>query len=70
MLQRFFIFLIAVYQCALSPLLGQHCRFLPTCSAYTKEAILRYGVIKGMYLGIKRLLRCHPFHPGGFDPVP
>jgi putative membrane protein insertion efficiency factor len=70
MLQRFFILLIAFYQCALSPFWGQHCLVLPTCSAYTKEAILRYGVIKGVYLGIKRLLRCHPFHPGGFDPVP
>ncbi len=62
--------MITIYQYALSPLFGQHCRFMPTCSAYAKEAIVRYGAAKGIYLGLRRLLRCHPFHPGGFDPVP
>ncbi len=62
--------LIRLYQVTLSPLLGRACRFYPTCSAYTYEAISRYGVLKGSYLGARRLLRCHPFHAGGVDPVP
>lgn len=70
MLQRLCICMITIYQYAFSPLFGQHCRFMPTCSAYTKEAIVRHGAAKGIYLGLRRLLRCHPFHPGGFDPVP
>ena len=62
--------LIRLYQLTLSPLLGRACRYHPTCSAYTHEAITRYGVLKGSYLGARRLLRCHPFHAGGVDPVP
>jgi len=62
--------LIRLYQITLSPLLGRACRYHPTCSAYTYEAITRYGVLKGSYLGARRLLRCHPFHAGGVDPVP
>ena len=62
--------LIRLYQLTLSPLLGRACRYYPTCSAYTYEAITRYGVLKGSYLGARRLLRCHPFHAGGVDPVP
>jgi putative membrane protein insertion efficiency factor len=62
--------LIRLYQRTLSPLLGSHCRFHPTCSAYTAEAISRHGFFKGVYLGLRRLLRCHPLHAGGFDPVP
>ncbi len=62
--------LIRLYQLTLSPLLGRACRYSPTCSAYTYEAISRYGVLKGSYLGARRLLRCHPFHAGGVDPVP
>ncbi len=58
------------YQIALSPLLGPMCRFEPTCSRYTAEAVERHGVLRGLVLGVRRLLRCHPFHPGGFDPVP
>jgi hypothetical protein len=64
------LFLVKAYQAVLSPLLGKHCRFEPTCSAYTYEAIQRYGLLRGTGLGIRRLLRCHPFHEGGIDPVP
>jgi hypothetical protein len=64
------LFLIRGYKSVLSPVLGQHCRFHPTCSMYTYKAIEKYGLLKGMILGTKRLLRCHPFHPGGVDPVP
>jgi putative membrane protein insertion efficiency factor len=64
------LFLIRCYQLLLSPLLGRHCRFYPTCSVYTYEAIKKYGLLKGIFLGSKRLLKCHPFHPGGVDFVP
>jgi hypothetical protein len=62
--------LIQAYRLLLSPLLGHHCRFYPTCSVYTYDAIEKYGFFKGIFLGSKRLLKCHPFHPGGVDPVP
>jgi putative membrane protein insertion efficiency factor len=58
------------YQLVLSPVLGPACRFYPSCSEYTFQAIERYGLLKGFQLGVRRLLRCHPFHPGGFDPLP
>jgi putative membrane protein insertion efficiency factor len=61
---------IRLYQRFLSPLLGKNCRFVPTCSAYTFEAIERYGFMEGILLGAKRILRCGPWSPGGFDPVP
>jgi uncharacterized protein len=64
------LFLIRAYQVTLSPLLGNRCRYYPTCSAYTSEAIAKYGFLKGTALGTRRLLRCHPFHEGGIDPVP
>jgi putative membrane protein insertion efficiency factor len=64
------LILIDAYRLVLSPFFGGQCRYAPSCSAYTREAIERYGTIKGISLGIKRLLRCHPFHRGGFDPVP
>ena len=64
------LFLIKIYQKAISPLLGNHCRFYPTCSAYSCEAIKKHGAAKGLFLSAKRLAKCHPFHPGGVDPVP
>lgn len=54
----------------ISPLLGRHCRFFPSCSSYTYEAIKKHGLLKGVFLGGKRLLKCHPFHPGGVDLIP
>lgn len=62
--------LIKFYQDGISPLLGPRCRFTPTCSNYTYEAIIEHGIIKGTFLGIKRILRCNPFFKGGYDPVP
>ena len=65
-----FVFLISVYQKLISPLFVPTCRFVPTCSQYAKEVLLKYGLFKGFYLSSIRLLKCHPFHPGGPDPVP
>lgn len=67
---RCVIAIIDFYRYFLSPLLGKSCRFHPTCSAYGRQAILRFGVIKGCWMTIKRLGRCHPWHEGGYDPVP
>jgi uncharacterized protein len=67
---RLFILIIRTYQYFISPALGPHCRFEPTCSHYMVEAIERHGPIRGLILGIRRISRCHPWHPGGFDPVP
>jgi len=68
-MRRLCLFLLRCYQRGVSPYLGSRCRFYPSCSSYTYEAIERYGVVRGCWLGIRRLLRCHPFHPGGYDPV-
>jgi putative membrane protein insertion efficiency factor len=62
--------LIRLYQLTLSPLLPPSCRFEPSCSHYSYDAIKRFGFVKGGWLSIKRISRCHPFHPGGYDPVP
>jgi putative membrane protein insertion efficiency factor len=62
--------LVQVYRVTLSPLLGPACRFEPSCSAYALEALERHGARRGAWLGLRRVLRCHPFHPAGFDPVP
>ena len=62
--------LIRGYQRFISPLIGPHCIYTPTCSAYALEAIGKYGALKGTWLAAKRIARCHPFHEGGYDPVP
>lgn len=64
------LLLIRFYQRGISPMLGSNCRFIPTCSQYTYEAIQIHGFLKGTLLGIKRILKCHPFHPIMYDPVP
>jgi putative membrane protein insertion efficiency factor len=64
------IFLVKSYRWLLSPLIGPTCRFYPSCSAYSLEALQRFGAMKGTWLTLRRLARCHPWHPGGFDPVP
>lgn len=69
-MKKLFLGAIYLYQNFISPLTPPTCRFYPTCSAYTKEAIEVYGAFKGSWLGIKRILKCHPLHKGGFDPVP
>jgi len=70
MAKKILISLIKFYQLFISALLGQRCRFYPTCSQYTIEAIETHGVFKGSYLAVKRIGKCHPFHPGGVDMVP
>ena len=62
--------LIRLYQWTLSPLLGPTCRFYPSCSNYALEALQRYGFLRGSWLAVRRIGRCHPWHPGGIDPVP
>jgi putative membrane protein insertion efficiency factor len=64
------MFLIRMYKKFISPALPPSCRFYPTCSEYTYQAVEKYGVLKGSWLGVRRLARCHPWHPGGYDPVP
>jgi putative membrane protein insertion efficiency factor len=70
MLTKFLVFLIRAYQYAISPMLGNRCRFAPSCSAYAEEAITRHGLVTGAWLAVRRVARCHPWNPGGFDPVP
>ncbi len=69
-MKKIVISLIKFYQKFISPLFPPTCRFHPTCSQYTVEAVERFGVIKGLYLGLRRILRCNPLNPGGYDPVP
>ena len=66
--RRLLIGMVRFYQRAISPLLGSNCRFSPTCSQYAIEAIEKYGVIRGIWKSVKRIARCHPFSPGGYDP--
>ena len=65
-----FLMLIRVYQLAISPMLGNRCRFHPSCSDYSMDALRRHGLLKGLWLSARRVGRCHPWHPGGYDPVP
>ncbi|NLN19172.1 MAG: membrane protein insertion efficiency factor YidD [Firmicutes bacterium] len=69
MVDRLLLTLIAWYQKAISPLLPRSCRFYPTCSAYAAEAIREYGACRGICMALRRISRCHPWHPGGYDPV-
>jgi putative membrane protein insertion efficiency factor len=68
--RQMLLWLIRGYQLLLSPLIGPRCRFYPSCSCYAHTAIERYGALRGSWLGLRRLLRCHPFNTGGYDPVP
>lgn len=70
MLKRMTLLFLKFYKIFISPILGSNCRFYPTCSTYTYQAIERHGLIKGFFLGLKRVLKCNPFHPGGIDEVP
>ncbi|MDR3569317.1 MAG: membrane protein insertion efficiency factor YidD [Syntrophobacteraceae bacterium] len=70
MIRWIFLGLIRTYQIMISPLFPQACRFSPSCSRYAYDAIEIHGVPRGIYLGLRRVLRCHPFSPGGYDPVP
>jgi putative membrane protein insertion efficiency factor len=69
-MRQFLRTLIRVYRYCISPLLGPSCRFYPSCSCYADEAIQQHGALRGSYLAVRRILRCHPWHPGGYDPVP
>jgi putative membrane protein insertion efficiency factor len=68
-LEKLLVILVRIYQIFISPFIGPGCRFYPTCSEYTITAVQRYGPFKGTFLGVKRILRCNPWNPGGYDPV-
>ena len=69
MIKKIILFLIWFYQKAISPHFRSHCRYYPSCSTYAKEAVQKYGAWKGLYMTFNRVMRCHPFHEGGYDPV-
>ena len=64
------LFMLRAYQYAIRPMMGANCRFFPSCSDYAREAVERHGAAKGAWLAVRRVVRCHPYHPGGYDPVP
>lgn len=68
-MKKIFVGLINIYQKNISPIFGRHCRYYPTCSEYTKQAIEKYGIFKGTFYGIKRIIKCNPFSKGGYDPL-
>ncbi|HBE45319.1 MAG TPA: membrane protein insertion efficiency factor YidD [Deltaproteobacteria bacterium] len=68
-MKKILIRIIDIYRISLSPFIPTECRFYPTCSCYMKEAIEKKGILSGIFLGFKRILKCNPFHPGGYDPV-
>lgn len=68
--KKWLTFLVKAYQYSISPLLGNCCRFYPSCSSYTIDALNQFGYIRGFFLTLRRISRCHPWHPGGFDPIP
>lgn len=67
---RLLLIFIKAYQYLISPMLGPSCRFTPTCSEYAAQAVKKYGAIKGVWMSVKRVGRCHPWHDGGYDPLP
>ena len=69
-MKHILIFIVKVYRLGLSPFIGNHCRFTPTCSMYTIEALKKFGALKGSWIAIKRISRCHPKSKGGYDPLP
>jgi putative membrane protein insertion efficiency factor len=69
-MRRVLLALVRAYQFAVRPLLGAHCRFYPSCSDYAREALERHGAARGAWLALRRIARCHPYHAGGYDPVP
>jgi len=69
-MRRLLIFFVRAYQTVLSPMLPPSCRYYPSCSAYAIEALEKHGALRGSWLAVRRITRCHPFRPGGFDPVP
>jgi putative membrane protein insertion efficiency factor len=70
MMRRVVLLPIRFYQYAISPFMAPHCRYHPTCSEYTAEAVTRYGALRGLWMGVRRVSRCHPWAEGGYDPVP
>lgn len=69
-MSRVAVLLVRLYQIVISPLLGANCRFEPSCSQYAIDALKKHGFFRGSWMAVKRIFRCHPFHPGGYDPVP
>ena len=70
LVRKILFFTIRVYQCCVSPFTVNSCRYYPSCSSYCKDSIQKFGIVKGFFMTLKRLAKCHPFSPGGYDPVP